>query len=142
MVPRLTLLIAVAALSGAAAANDIVRCKAPGGGITYQPAPCGEREAESRPRIATAYPEPNRAESQRIFEREAALDRRLEAQRDRLSAEAIARLSRPDPAPPPVAETYAVVWPAWGAHPAAPWPSRPHPHPRNAMRGGVHGRLR
>jgi hypothetical protein len=83
MVVRLCLLIAFAALSGAAAANEIVRCKAPGGGITYQPAPCGEREAESRPRIATAYPEPNKAESQRIFEREAALDRRLEARRDR-----------------------------------------------------------
>ena len=140
-VPRpLFLALALSVVAAPGWANEIVRCKAPGGGITYQPAPCGEHEAESRPRIATAFPEPNRAESQRIFEREAALDRRLEAQRDRLSAEAIARLSRPDPAPPPPVETYAVVWPAWGIHPAASWPSRPHP--RNAMRGGVHGRLR
>jgi hypothetical protein len=83
MVSRLSVLIALAALSGAAGAVEIVRCKAPGGGTTYQPAPCGEREEESRPRIPSAYPERNVAESQRIFEREAALDRRLEARRDR-----------------------------------------------------------
>jgi hypothetical protein len=67
----------------AATANDIVRCKAPDGSVTYQAGPCPDRAVESRPRIATAYPEPNRAESQRIFEREAALDKLLVARRER-----------------------------------------------------------
>jgi len=81
---RLALAIAAATLAAqGAAAEDIVRCRDARGAITYQPAPCPDRTEESRPRIATAYPEPNKAESQRIFEREAALDRRLEARRDR-----------------------------------------------------------
>ena len=67
----------------ALAAQDIVRCKDAQGAITYQPAPCPDRTEESVPRIPASYPEPNRAESQRIFEREAALDKRLEARRDR-----------------------------------------------------------
>jgi hypothetical protein len=83
MFARFPLLLALAALSGAAVANDIARCRDPRGAITYQPAPCPELTEESRPRISMAYPEPNKAESQRIFEREAALDRRLEARRDR-----------------------------------------------------------
>lgn len=66
-----------------ATGNDIVRCKDARGAVTYQPAPCPDRTEESRPQIAVSYPEPNRAESQRIFEREAALDKRLEARRDR-----------------------------------------------------------
>jgi hypothetical protein len=76
----------VAALSFAAEAvlaNDIVRCKDARGAITYQPAPCPDRTEESRPRIASDFPAPNAAESKRIFEREAALDKRLEARRDR-----------------------------------------------------------
>ena len=82
--PRpLLLALALSAVASTAWANEIVRCKAPGGAVTYQPGPCAGTEQESRPRIATSFPEPNRAESQRIFEREAALDRRLEARRDR-----------------------------------------------------------
>lgn len=71
--------IAAASLAehGAGAARDIVRCKDARGAVTYEPAPCPERTEESRPHIATRYPEPNRAESQRIFEREAALDKQL-----------------------------------------------------------------
>jgi hypothetical protein len=76
----------VAALSlaaGAVSADDIVRCKASDGRVTYQVAPCPDRSDESRPRIATSYPAPNTAETQRIFQREAELDKRLEARRDR-----------------------------------------------------------
>jgi hypothetical protein len=80
---RLPLLVAAALACTSAAANDIVRCKDAGGAVTYQPAPCPDRTEQSRPQIPASYPEPNRAESQRIFEREAALDRRLEARRDR-----------------------------------------------------------
>jgi hypothetical protein len=82
---RLTLAIAAASLAaqGVVAAQDIVRCKDARGAVTYQPAPCPDRTEESRPRIASDFPAPNVAESQRIFEREAALDKRLEARRDR-----------------------------------------------------------
>jgi hypothetical protein len=83
MAARLPALIALALLCGAAHANEIVRCKVPGGGVTYQHGPCMGAAEESRPRIASDFPEPNKAESQRIFEREAALDKRLEARRDR-----------------------------------------------------------
>ena len=76
-------LAALALAAGAVSAGDIVRCKSGDGRVTYQPAPCPDRTEESPTRIATAYPEPNRSESQRIFEREAALDKRLEARRDR-----------------------------------------------------------
>jgi hypothetical protein len=84
MSPRLALAIAAASLAAQGVdAQDIVRCKDARGGITYQPAPCPDRTEESRPRIASDFPAPNMAESKRIFEREAALDRRLEARRDR-----------------------------------------------------------
>ena len=75
-------------------AADIVRCRDAGGAITYQPAPCPDRTEESRTGIPDAYPEPNRAERQRIFEREAALDKRLEARRDRELAEQQMREAR------------------------------------------------
>ena len=83
MTPRAILVVATALVSLPGVANDIVRCKDASGAITYQPAPCPDRTEESRPQIPASYPEPNKAESQRIFEREAALDKRLEARRDR-----------------------------------------------------------
>ena len=80
--------------AGAAMASGIVRCKSPSGDVTYQVAPCPERAEQADPRIATDYPSPNRFESQRIFDREAALDRRLEARRDRELQEAQMREAR------------------------------------------------
>ena len=83
MSPRVILAVAASLAVQGVAAQDIVRCRDARGGTTYQPSPCPDRTEESRPNIAASYPEPNRAESQRIFEREAALDKRLEARRDR-----------------------------------------------------------
>lgn len=83
MAARLLPVLALALACGSAHASEIVRCKVPGGGVTYQHGPCLGAAEESRLRIATDFPEPNKAESQRIFEREATLDRRLEARRDR-----------------------------------------------------------
>lgn len=80
---RVALALAACLAAPCIGAQDIVRCKDARGAVTYQPAPCPDRTEESRPRIPGSYPEPNKAESQRIFEREAALDRRLEARRDR-----------------------------------------------------------
>ena len=116
-----------------AQANDIVRCKAAGGGITYQPAPCPDRTEESPTRIATAYPEPNKAESQRIFEREAALDKRLEARRDRELQEQQMREARAEREEErrraeqlaQQQQQYAIATPYWRYYGA---PVRPAPH--------------
>ena len=124
---RVTLAIAAAALAvQGVAAQDIVRCKDARGAVTYQPSPCPDRTEESRPNIAASYPEPNRAESQRIFEREAALDKRLEARRDRELQEQQMREARAErdaererlavlaAAQQP---QYYVAYPAWPVHP-------------------------
>lgn len=137
MAARLTLLIALTAVCSAAQANEIVRCKVAGGGITYQHGPCLGSAEESRPRIAVDFPEPNKAESQRIFDREAALDKRLEARRDRelleqqmrearaerdeerRRAEMIAAQQQPQ---------YAIAYPLWRSGFAYGGAARPTPH--------------
>jgi hypothetical protein len=137
--------LAVVAVAGAFAAPGafaaIFKCKASDGSLTYQELPCSGAEQGLRSDIASDYPPPNVAERERLLGREAEMYRRLEAQRDRLSAETIARLSRPDPVPV-VAEPYGgVIWPAWGA--ASRWPNGSHrPHSRHFMRDGSNGRLR
>jgi Skp family chaperone for outer membrane proteins len=133
MAARFRLLIALAALCTAAHGNEIVRCKVPGGGVTYQHGPCPERAEESITRIATAYPEPNKAESQRIFEREAALDRRLEARRDRemqeqqmreARAEREAERRHQEMLAAQAQPQYVVAYPLWRGH----GPARPMHH--------------
>jgi hypothetical protein len=114
-----------------AVAQDIVRCKDVRGAVTYQPAPCPDRTEESRPGIPSAYPAPNAAESQRIFDREAALDRRLEARRDREVVEQQmreARAERESAERERLAllaaqqQQYAVVYPLWARRAAYPAP--------------------
>src|SRR5262249_40945403 len=82
-VSRLLPALLAASFATANAAAGIVRCAAPDGSITYQEIPCSDSHAESRPAIPTEFPPPNIAERDRLFAREAALDRRLEARRDR-----------------------------------------------------------
>ena len=79
-------LLAALALD-ANAATQIVRCTAPGGGVTYQQAPCPDRTDESDPRIPTQFPAPNAAERERLFEREAALHQRLHHRGERETGE-------------------------------------------------------
>ena len=132
--PHLLLGLALAAGTGAWA-NEIVRCRVPGGGVTYQHGPCPESAQESITRIATAYPEPNRAETQRIFEREAALDKRLEARRDREMQEQQMREARAEREEErrraeliaaQQQQQYAIAYPLWrGYGYGAP---RPTPH--------------
>jgi hypothetical protein len=134
MAARLLPVLALALACGAAHANEIVRCKVPGGGVTYQYGPCLGVAEESRPRIATHFPEPNKAESQRIFEREAALDRRLEARRDRelqeqqmreARAEREAERERLAMLAAQQQPQYAIAYPLWRGYYGAP---RPTPH--------------
>ena len=101
---HLHVILALAACLAASgvAAQDIVRCKDVLGAVTYQPAPCPDRTEESRPQIPASYPEPNKAESQRIFEREA----------ERRHQELLAAQAQPQ---------YVVAYPLWrGYRPARP----------------------
>jgi Skp family chaperone for outer membrane proteins len=122
MAARLLPVLALALACAAAHAGEIVRCKVAGGGVTYQHGPCAGAAEESRPRIATDFPEPNKAESQRIFDREAALDRRLEARRDRelqeqqmreARAEREAERERQALLAAQQAPQYAIAYPLW-----------------------------
>lgn len=136
---RSSLIALLAAAAGAVSADEIVRCKAPGGNVTYQLGPCPERSEESRPLIASEFPEPNKAESRRIFEREAALDRRLEARRDRelleqqmreARAEREAERERLALLAAQAQPQYVVAFPLWrGFRPARPIPHRPRHAP-------------
>ena len=111
--------IVIAAAAGSLFATEAVaevyKCRSAGGALSYQQAPCGFNDERLRADIASDFPPPNLVERERLLGREAQLFQRLEAQRDRLSAEAVARLSRPDPvviAPEPPA--YGVVWAGYG----------------------------
>jgi len=75
----------------ASATTEIVRCIATGGGVTYQQSPCPEGSVAQFVGIPTQFPAPDIAQRDRLFEREAALYRRLEARRDREIQEAILR---------------------------------------------------
>jgi len=77
-----------------AAAGEIVRCMAKGGAVTYQEAPCPEASAERSIGIPTDYPKPNFSERDRLLAREAELDKRLEARRDREVQELAVREAR------------------------------------------------
>jgi hypothetical protein len=95
MMFRLVTATLLALLAPAAnGAQEIVRCKAAGGGVTYQQTPCPDRWEETRTGIASEYPAPNVVERDRLFEREAALLRRLEARRDRELKESQMREAR------------------------------------------------
>jgi hypothetical protein len=143
MAARLLPVLALA-LASAAHAGEIVRCKVAGGGVTYQHGPCAGPAEESRLRIATDFPEPNKAESQRIFDREAALDRRLEARRDRelqeqqmreARAEREAERERLALLAAQQAPQYAIAYPLWRGRDGYAGPARPVQHlPRSVGR--------
>ena len=138
---RITRHLAVIVLATAAMpVLAIHKCRAPDGSLTYQEVPCPGNYEALEARLPTQFPQPDVAESERTLQREAALDRRLEAQRDRLSAEAIARISRVDAAPVPAEPTGTAWWPAWPL--VRPATHRPHRAPRNAMREWSRGQLR
>jgi hypothetical protein len=117
-------------------AAEIYRCVAKGGGVTYQELSCGAEHAESRPAIPSEYPPVNEAERSRLFAREAALDNRLEARRDRETREQLARSEREAEtervrlaAEAAAAQSqYALGYPAYGGY----WRARPTPRTANS----------
>lgn len=91
----LFLLIAAASLAvPARAAAEIIRCVDAGGAVTYQQVDCPESSKPERTAIPTEFPAPNTVERERLFEREAALYKRLEARRDRELQESQMREAR------------------------------------------------
>ena len=119
-------LIAAAALAATPASAAIFRCTAADGSVSYQETECSAADQSHVMDVPTQYPTADPAERARLFEREAALDRRLEAQRERDSREAVTRAMQPPEQPIPAAdEGYPLYWGGWGA----PLFQRPHPAP-------------
>ena len=109
------------------AAGQIVRCAGPDGRVTYQEVPCVDASAERKVGIPVAYPPPNQAERDRLLAREAALDRRLEAERDRWQHDAALRAAREErelerarlaAIEAQAQQQYAIAYPYWRPHPS------------------------
>ena len=97
---------------------EIFRCTSRAGAVTYQELPCAEGERLRVVDVPASYPSADPAERERLFRREAELDRRLEARRERETRESIARLSQPVVQPAPAAEPQVVLLvPAFGRMP-------------------------
>ena len=92
--------------------QDVYKCRGADGSLTYQQTPCSASDQSLASGIASDYPAPNVLERERLLLREAELYKRLEAQRERLSAEAIARITRPEPIVIAAEPAYAIAWPA------------------------------
>ena len=75
-----------------AGAAAIYRCRG-ADGIAYQQFPCAAGAVADALEIAESYPQPDMAARERLLRREAALDRRLEAERERLSREEMTRIA-------------------------------------------------
>ena len=118
------------------AAASVNKCVDAAGAVSYQQLPCAASQHGGGTDIPSEFPPPNVAERERLLQREADLYRRLEAQRDRLSAEAIARLQRPEPVTPAVESVSVPVF-----IPLRAWRT-PHRPQRDAFRDWSSGRLR
>ena len=135
----------LAAASGSAlGTSGVYKCIGSDGRISYQEQPCPESRDSQPMSLPSEFPPVNTAARDRLFEREAALDKRLEAERDRLTAESVARISRPDPVFIASEPQSAVFWPGVGM--GGRWPQNQRPQarqlPRNGMRSGGYGTLR
>jgi hypothetical protein len=88
---RLAGLAALAAVLALPVGAEIFRCTSPTGAVSYQQASCPESDVSRVVDVPSSYPNADPAQRRQLFAREAALDRRLEARRERESREAIAR---------------------------------------------------
>jgi hypothetical protein len=122
--PKALPLLAVLAFCALPAAAEIYRCTAKGGAVTYQQFPCSASEGVTVLDLPASFPPVDGEARQRLFEREAALDRRLEAQRERDTREAVARAMQPPP-PQIIPEEPQLIW----ALPRFPFHHRGHTPP-------------
>src|ERR1700687_3399611 len=82
------------AANSTAGTAEIYRCTASGGAVTYQEVPCPSATQSRLVNVPSVYPEYDRAERDRLFRREAALDARLLKRAEIDAAERIARDER------------------------------------------------
>jgi hypothetical protein len=129
---RSVALFALALAIPALASAEIFRCQARNGTTTYQQAPCDDDAVGGIAAIAAEYPPVNTAERERILAREAALEKRLEARRDRELQEAALRVRMAERAP---AEPLVVQQPSVGFVYVVPRA----PHRRHAPRAPHRG---
>jgi hypothetical protein len=120
-------MLIAAALLALPAGAAIFRCTATDGSVSYQEAECPVADKSRVMDLPSQYPSADPTDRQRLFEREAALDRRLEAQRERDSREEVARAMQPPAQPIPAAgdEGYPTYWGG------VPLFQRPHPRPHH-----------
>ena len=113
--------IAVLAVGWAlnAPATEIFRCSTAKGGVAYQEFPCAPDAQAASFQVPSAYPEVNAAAREQLLRREAALDRRLEAARERLSREEMTRTAARAQAPANE-PAYVIAWPARIPHAMGP----------------------
>jgi hypothetical protein len=131
---RIALACGLAALAPAVHA-EVFRCTSAAGAVTYQEIPCAGDQAVRIVDVPASFPAADAAGRDRLFQREAALDRRLEAERERLTRETIARISQPPVGEAQAPEPQAVLFVP--ARPRSPRPSRIHLHLRPPFfRGG------
>jgi hypothetical protein len=122
------------ALGPLAAHAAIFRCAAAGGAVSYQATPCPDPEVASTLDVPSEYPAVDTQQRDRLLQREAALDQRLEARRERESRETIASIGRhalvqaARAQAEAAAPAYIMGWPQSRA--MRPW-QRAHRPPRN-----------
>lgn len=108
---------------------EVFRCVV-GSSVSYQEFPCADGMKEVKLDLPQSFPEVNTEGRNRLSQREAALDARLEAERERLSREEIARkqaaaqvASAQALASAPTEPVYYAAYPYW--RPYARNPARP-----------------
>lgn len=115
-------LFAVAAFAFASAhdcaAAEIFRCSTPNGSLSYQELACAPNNDVGKVDVPSIFPDIDVAARERLLQREAALDQRLEAERERLSREEMTRIwaraqvaAAQAAAAPAIEPGYATGWP-------------------------------
>lgn len=106
------------ALGPLAAHAAIFRCVEAGGAVSYQEIPCPDPSTGRTLDVPAEYPAIDSRQRDSLLQREAALDQRLEARRERESREVIASIGRDAQvqaaealAQAPAAGPYIMAWP-------------------------------
>lgn len=118
--------LVVATCTALPASAAIFRCTAADGSVSYQEFACPDSDSARTIEVPAQFPSVDSAKRAELFAREAELDKRLEAQRDRDSREAVTRAMQPPSEPIPAAsedEGYPLYW---GGAPL--FQRNPHPH--------------
>jgi hypothetical protein len=108
------------ALGPLSASAGIFRCAEPGMAVSYQEMPCADPSMASTLDVPTEYPAIDAQKRDRLLQREAALDQRLEARRERESRETIATIGRDAQVQAAEAEAEAAAAAYFMAWPHAP----------------------